>query len=110
RDPNFLARFLDEARVQSQLHCSGVAQVLEAATHEPTGDPYVVMEYVEGRSLGNVRRRIADVGLRLRWEEAVAVGALITEALAYIHERKDASGRPLCIVHRDLSPHNVMVG
>lgn len=110
KDPNFLARFLDEARVQAQLHNSGVAQVLEAATHEPTGDPYVVMEYVEGRSLGNVRRRIADVGLRLRWEEAVATGALITEALSYIHERNDASGRPLCIVHRDLSPHNVMVG
>lgn len=110
KDPNFLARFLDEARVQAQLHNSGVAQVLEAATHEPTGDPYVVMEYVEGRSLGNVRRRIADVGLRLRWEEAVATGALITEALSYIHERNDASGRPLCIVHRDLSPHNVMLG
>ncbi len=109
RDPNFLARFLDEARVQAQLNNSGVAQVLEAATHEATGDPFVVMEYVEGRSLGNVRRRIADVGLRLRWEEAVALGALITEALAYVHERKDASGRPLAIVHRDLSPHNVMV-
>ncbi len=110
KDANFHARFLDEARVQAQLHHSGVAQILEAATHEPTGDPYVVMEFVEGRSLGNVRRRIADVGLRLRWEESVATAALITEALSYIHERKDPTGRPLSIVHRDLSPHNVMVG
>jgi eukaryotic-like serine/threonine-protein kinase len=109
KDPNFLARFLDEARVQAQLG-QGAAQILEAATHEPTGDPFVVMEYVEGRSLGNVRRRVTDVGLRLRWEEAVAIGALVTEALAYIHERSDPAGRPLGIVHRDLSPHNVMLG
>ena len=110
RDPNFLARFLDEARVQSQLQHPGIAQVLEAAIHEPTGDPFVVIEHVEGRSLGNIRRRLAEVGQRLRWEDAVALGTLVCEGLAHIHERTDAAGRPLKIVHRDLSPHNVMVG
>ena len=109
KDPNFLARFLDEARVQAQLHHGGVAQVIEAATHEPTGDPYVVLEHVEGRSLGAVRQRVAEVGYRLDWPDAVATIGLAAEALAYIHERCDASGRPLEIVHRDLSPHNVMV-
>ena len=110
RDPNFLARFLDEARVQSQLQHPGVAQVIEAAIHEPTADPFVVIEHVEGRSLGNIRRRLAEVGQRLRWEDAVAIGTLVCEGLAHIHERNDAAGRPLKIVHRDLSPHNVMVG
>ncbi|MBI4704736.1 MAG: serine/threonine protein kinase [Deltaproteobacteria bacterium] len=109
QDQNFLARFLDEARVQAQLPGSGVAQILEAAVHEPTGDPYVVIEHVEGRSLGNVRRRMAEVGLRLRWEDAVALTTLLLDALAYVHERTDSAGRPLGIVHRDLSPHNVMV-
>jgi serine/threonine protein kinase len=110
KDPNFLARFLDEARVQSQLQHSGVAQVLEADTHEPTADPFVVIEYVEGRSLGNLRQRAAEVGMRLRWEDAVAIGTQIMDALAHIHERRDPSGSPLGIVHRDLSPHNVMLG
>src|SRR3954463_10889491 len=55
-DGSFLARFLDEARVQSQLHHPGVAQVVEAATDE-SGEPYSVVEYVEGRSLADVRTR-----------------------------------------------------
>jgi len=59
-DRSFLARFLDEARVQAQLQHHGVAQVLEAST-DPTGEPYVVVEYVEGRSLGEVRT-VVDIG------------------------------------------------
>ena len=108
-DENFLARFLDEARVQSQLQHSGVAQIIEAATHEPSGDPYVVIEYVEGKSLGAIRRRVAEVGHRLSWEDAVALGTLLLDGLTHTHERRDPRGRPLRIVHRDLSPHNVMV-
>jgi len=109
KDPNFLARFLDEARVHAQLQHSGVAQVLEAATYEPTGDPFVVLEFVEGRSLGQIRRRLADVGARLKWEQVVALATLLLEGLTYVHERRDARGEPLGIVHRDLSPHNVMI-
>src|SRR5277367_6598857 len=52
-DGSFLARFLDEARVQAQLNHPGVAQVLEASTDE-NGEPYTVVEYVEGRSLAEV--------------------------------------------------------
>ena len=64
-DGSFLARFLDEARVQSQLQHPGVAQVLEAATDE-NGEPYTVVEYVEGRSLSDVRQRAIQVGVRDR--------------------------------------------
>lgn len=108
-DRSFLARFLDEARVQSQLQHPGVAQVLEAS-HDAEGEPYVVVEYVEGRSLGEVRRRAISLGVRITWPEAVAVAISIAEALGHVHERTDAEGRPLGIVHRDLSPQNVMVG
>jgi serine/threonine protein kinase len=106
---SFVARFLDEARVQAQLHHPGVVQVIEADTDEQ-GEPYVVVEYVEGRSLGEVRSRCADVSYRLSWAEAVALAASTAEALAHIHERVDVSGQPLSIVHRDMSPQNIMVG
>src|ERR1700733_1963795 len=56
-DPSFIARFLDEARVQAQLLHSGVAQVLDAAIDDASGEPYAVVEFVEGRSLGDVRAR-----------------------------------------------------
>src|ERR1700723_1766598 len=71
-DGSFLARFLDEARVQAQLNPPGVAQVLEASTDE-SGEPYTVVEYVEGRSLSDVRARAIQLGARLGGGEAVAV-------------------------------------
>src|SRR5579872_6227101 len=71
-DGSFLARFLDEARVQSQLTHPGVAQVLEASTDD-NGEPYTVVEYVEGRSLSDVRARAIQLGARLGWAEAVAI-------------------------------------
>jgi eukaryotic-like serine/threonine-protein kinase len=108
-DGSFLARFLDEARVQSQLNHPGVAQILEASTDE-NGEPYTVVEYVEGRSLADVRHRAVQVGTRIGWPEAVAMVIEMGQALAHVHERSGADGSPLGIVHRDLSPQNVMVG
>src|SRR5579863_1752861 len=108
-DGSFLARFLDEARVQAQLQHPGVAQVLEAATDDQ-GEPYTVVEFVEGRSLSDVRQRALQVGVRIEWPEAVAFAIEIAQALAHVHERAGADGTPLGIVHRDLSPQNVMVG
>lgn len=108
-DGSFLARFLDEARVQSQLNHPGVAQILEASTDE-SGEPYTVVEYVEGRSLADVRHRAIQVGVPIGWPEAVAIAIEMGQALAHVHERAGTDGTPLGIVHRDLSPQNVMIG
>jgi len=108
-DRSFVARFLDEARIQAQLQHPGVAQILEATT-DSLGKPYVVVEHIEGRNLSDVRTRAGQLGARVSWQEAVAIGLCLGEALAHVHERTDAEGRPLEIVHRDLSPQNVMLG
>lgn len=109
QDTSFLARFFDEARIQAQLQHPGVAQVLEAAT-DPNGMPYVVLEYIEGKNLGEVRQRAGQLGVAVSWADAVAIVVSMADALQHVHERTDAGGRPLSIVHRDLSPQNVMVG
>lgn len=108
-DPSFLARFFDEARIQAQLDHPGVARVLEAST-DPSGKPFVIVEYVEGRNLAEVRNRGSQLNASVGWAEAVAVGVALAEALTHVHERTDAAGEPLDIVHRDLSPQNVMIG
>ncbi|HEY5377675.1 MAG TPA: serine/threonine-protein kinase, partial [Polyangiaceae bacterium] len=74
-----------------------------------TGKPYVVVEFIEGRNLGDVRSRAGQLGLRMGWPESIAVSIVMADALAHVHERTDANGKPLDIVHRDLSPQNVMV-
>src|ERR1700733_9892946 len=107
-DGSFLARFLDEARVQAQLNHPGVAQVLEAATDE-NGEPFTVVEYVEGRSLADLRQRAIQSGIKVTWVDALAVAVEIAQALAHVHERPGPDGSPLGIVHRDLSPQNVMI-
>ncbi len=109
RDKSFRARFLDETRIQAQLGHPGIAQILEAATDEEEC-PYAVVEYVEGRHLGELLSRSNQLGVNVSWPDAVAIGVSFADALAHVHERKDPSGRALEIAHRDLSPQNVMVG
>lgn len=108
-DKSFRARFLDETRIQAQLQHPGVAQIIDSATDEEDC-PYAVVEYVEGRHLGEIVARGNQLGMSINWADAVAVGICFADALSHIHERKDASGRPLDIAHRDLSPQNIMVG
>src|SRR5579871_4144273 len=92
-DGSFLARFLDEARVQAQLQHPGVAQVLEAATDDQS-EPYTVVEYVEGRSLSDVRQRAVQQGARIGWPEAVGVAIEVAQALGHVHERSGSDGSP----------------
>src|SRR5688572_10675437 len=79
-DASFLARFLDEARIQAQMQHPGVAQVLEAAIDEE-GQPYVVVEYVAGRDLAEIRQRANQLKISIAWSDGVAIAASISEAL-----------------------------
>ena len=99
-DSSFLARFLDEARIQAQLEHPGVVRVLEAAL-DAAGKPFCVFEHVEGRNLSEVRLRSQQLGVTIAWPDAVAIAMALCDGISHVHERTDAHGQPLEIVHRD---------
>ena len=103
----FIGMFLDEARVSAHLSHSNCVQVFDVGVGDNTF--FIVMEYVDGTDLKTVieyyRRHQALIPL----EEACLITVRICEGLAYAHELTDAGGKPLHIVHRDMSPPNVLI-
>ncbi|HEY6003549.1 MAG TPA: serine/threonine-protein kinase, partial [Anaeromyxobacter sp.] len=102
----FVRMFVQEARLAARLSHANVVQVFEF--DQVDGRYYIAMELVRGRHLGQVSERARELGVRFGVPRAVHVGAEVAKALAYAHRATDG-GRPLGLVHRDVSPHNVLV-
>lgn len=102
-----LAAFADEARILSQLDHPGIVSVFDFGSHE--GWPYQVLEFVDGLDLASLRLLAEERGLRIPAAHALSMIADAAEALHYAHHATDWEGRPLGVVHRDVSPHNIIV-
>jgi serine/threonine protein kinase len=102
----FVRMFIEEARLASRLSHANVVQVFEF--DQVDGRYYLAMELVHGRNLARVLDRAQELGLRPGLARAVHVGAEVARALGYAH-RASEGGRSLGLVHRDVSPHNVLV-
>jgi eukaryotic-like serine/threonine-protein kinase len=105
-DQDLFAMFLDEARLAARLNHPHVVQTYEVG--EYAGRPVIVMEYLEGQTLANLLQRAKGSNeLALALHLRVIVDAL--EGLHHAHELADFAGKPLGLVHRDVSPQNVFV-
>lgn len=106
-DERWIEMFLDEARLVAQLQHPNIAHVFDLGR---LGDGYFfTMEYVHGANMREVLVRCSQRGRRLPLAAAVGVGVGAASGLDHAHSRKDAEGRPLGIVHRDVSPSNLML-
>ena len=108
RDNEFIEMFLDEARLAARIHHPNVVPILEIG-ESPEGY-YLVMEYIEGDTLGRILARSAQAQERVPTPIGVRMALDALAGLHAAHELKDDDGKPLDIVHRDVSPQNILVG
>jgi serine/threonine protein kinase len=103
----FMAMFLDEARLSMQLTHANIVQVFDVG--RASGTIFIVMEFVEGYNLRRLFQRASERGFRVPIEIACHLVIEVCKGLTHAHEKIDAKGRHLKIVHRDLSPPNILV-
>jgi serine/threonine protein kinase len=105
-DASFVRMLVDEAHIASTLNHSNLVQVLDLGK---SGEQYfLVLEFVDGWSLEQVRRRALKAKLRLPLPLALGIVGALCRGLAYVHTRT-RNGEPLRIVHRDITPQNVLL-
>lgn len=103
----FINMFLDEARLGAYLSHSKCVQVFDIG--EGGGAHFIVMEFVDGADLKEVQEYLAKHGQRMPIHVACRIAMDVAEGLAYAHSACDHTGQSLDIVHRDISPHNVLI-
>ncbi len=107
-EPEFIAMFLDEARLAARVRHPYVVETLDVV-HEG-GETVIVLEYIDGESLAGLARALHAAGERMPLAIAARIIMEVCLGLHAAHEAKGADGAPLGIVHRDVSPANVLVG
>jgi serine/threonine-protein kinase len=108
RSPETLSLFAEEARVGAQFRHPNIVALLDYA-HDEQGEPYLVSELVEGLHLGDWVRAHARAGEETPWEIAAAIGIEVLRALDAAHTHVDRQGRPAAILHRDVTPGNILL-
>ncbi len=107
QEPGFLERFLDETRVAASLSHGNIVQVYEVG--EVAGEYFMAMEFVDGMDLKEAFHRLRSANRRMPEDLALYVLVEVTKALSYAHEKCGPDGLPLGIVHRDVSPANLLL-
>lgn len=106
-DPEFVEMFKAEARVASRLNHANVVQIFDFDKHEDTF--YLAMELVRGGSLWEVRRRCKEQMTPVPPVLVAHIGVEAARGLHYAHRARGADGEPLNLVHRDVTPQNILV-
>jgi serine/threonine-protein kinase len=107
QDQDFVAMFVDEARVCARLAHPNIVQVFDFGEHD--GELYMAMEFVDGTTAARLVRAAASRGEEVPLEAALYIALSVLRGLDYAHNARDDEGKPLDLVHRDVSPGNVLI-
>ena len=103
----FVSLFIEEAKMSVSLNHPNIVQIFDFGRVDD--NYYIAMEYVEGVDLATLAAQARDRGQPLPVDVCVYIMSRVFEGLAYAHTRRDRYGRPAGIIHRDVSPHNVLL-
>ncbi|WP_426753128.1 protein kinase domain-containing protein [Myxococcus sp. Y35] len=106
-DEEFITMFIDEARISVQLNHANIVHINELGKHDDTY--FIAMEYVAGRDVRTMLERYRRRKEIMPTAQAVFIASKICDGLDYAHRKKDARGQDLHIIHRDVSPQNVLI-
>src|SRR5262249_31190504 len=103
----FITMFIDEAKLAAQLTHQNICQIFDLGKID--NSYYIAMEYVHGKDLRAALRASRSKKKPFPVELAILVTSKISSALDYAHRKRDANGQPLNLVHRDISPQNILI-
>ncbi len=106
-DARIVEMFLDEARIGAALNHPNIVHVYDVGDFE--GTPYIAMEYIHGEELSELCKRGLELGDFLPFAHAVDLVRQAAEGMGYFHAKRDEQGEALEVVHRDISPSNLLV-
>src|SRR5690242_16734539 len=107
-DEEFITMFIDEAKIAVQLQHANIAQIFDLGKVDDSF--FIALEYVHGRDLRSIFDRMRARGDALPVSLACYVLMQVCEGLDYAHNKRDGQGRELHLIHRDISPQNVLIG
>jgi len=105
---DFVSMLIDEAKISVQLAHPNIIQVVDLGRVDH--HYFIAMEYIAGRDLRRVIERVAETGRAFPVKHAVAIISRVARGLDYAHQKADARGKKMEIIHRDISPQNILVG
>jgi len=108
QDKRFVELLIAEAKVLSLLKHRNIVQIFDVGLGDDA-QYFLVMEYVDGKDLGAVQRGVEAKRRRIPFDLCLHIGAEICEALEHAHSAKAPDGKPMSLVHRDVSPSNILL-
>ncbi|MDD9947242.1 MAG: protein kinase, partial [Myxococcales bacterium] len=106
-EAEYVSMFLDEAQLAIRLEHPNIVRTFDVGQVDDT--PFMAMELIDGQDLSTVIRRARELGRTVPVSVACHIATCVAGALSYAHELTDERGRALGVIHRDLSPHNILV-